>query len=71
MPKPESSTPGSTSRYRRLTKEQQQLLMTDIQQGITTGELDIQQLAEKYGVSRSTVAYWKKKVDLQASQLQA
>jgi hypothetical protein len=36
--------------------------MTDIQRGIAAGDLDMQQLSETYGVSRSTVAYWKKKV---------
>jgi transposase len=58
-----SSVPSkSTRRYRRLTKEQQQNLMTDIQRGIAAGDLDMQQLSETYGVSRSTVAYWKKRL---------
>ena len=62
---PPSTPSKSTRRYRRLTKEQQQSLMTDIQRGIAAGDLDMQQLSETYGVSRSTVAYWKKKVDTQ------
>ena len=62
-PKPTSLKTTKPPRSRRLTKEQQKLLMADIQQGIASGELDIQDLSKKYKVSAKTVVYWKKKVE--------
>ena len=53
-------------RSRRLTKEQQKTLMADIQQGIASEDLNIRDLSKKYNVSEKTVAYWKKKVDMQS-----
>jgi hypothetical protein len=64
-PKSKSRTSKKSPRSRRLTKEQQQTLLTEIQHGIAAGDLDMQTLSEKYGVSRSAVAYWRKKVDTQ------
>ena len=61
--KPISRTPSKSPRSRRLTKEQQKLLMADIEQGIASGDLNIRDLSEKYHVSEKTVVYWKKKVD--------
>lgn len=64
---PEPSPTISTQRYRRLTKEQQKTLMAEIQQGMASGNLNINDLSQKYEVSQSTVAYWQKKVEAQAS----
>lgn len=40
--------------------------MADIQQGIASEDLNIHDLSKKYNVSEKTVAYWKKKVDMQS-----
>ncbi len=63
LPEPKLQTPKKSPRSRRLTKEQQKLLMADIEQGIASGDLNIRDLSRKYKVSEKTVAYWKKKVD--------
>jgi hypothetical protein len=61
IPKLKSRTPIKSPRSRRLTKEQQKLLLADIEQGIASGDLNIRDLSKKYNVSEKTVAYWKKK----------
>jgi ribosome-binding protein aMBF1 (putative translation factor) len=65
-PKSKSRTSKKSPRSRRLTKEQQKTLMADIQQEIASEDLNIRDLSKKYNVSEKTIAYWKKKVDMQS-----
>jgi len=54
-------------RGRRLTQEERDGLIRDVQCGLVSGMLNMAELGRKYSVDRKTVAYWKKKLSISVS----
>ena len=63
QPKQKSTANVTSHTGHRLTQEERNGLVQDIQRGLQLGELNMRALAEKYNVDRKTVAYWKKKLE--------
>jgi len=47
----------------RLTQEERNELIRDIQSGLESGKLNAHELSRKYNVDHKAVAYWKKKLE--------
>lgn len=66
---PKQRTPATTTqRGHRLTQEERNELIQDIQSGLESGKLNMHELGRKYNVDHKTVTYWKKKLEAKVEQ---
>ena len=68
QPKQRITATVTPRRGRRLTQEERNELIQDIQRGLESGELNMHELGRKYDVDHKTVVYWKKKLEAEVEQ---